>query len=220
MKVKERKSYKNKAPSPGRRNQIVCAIICCQDAIICRSTRFKLSLLYFNKLNIDNNHVSTNSDYDDYPGINFPFQFVFNQVYSTTNLLDNVVLTEVVLQPTKKTRSVGPHRLISKKTRSKKKSLLKKIRSVSKPLCLGSVDLYSNDNILPQQFTYGGSVDSGYDGGENNIPQRSIFSTNKDMKTYCWISNNDTLDIPCTPDTQGTRWPLFEFDFTITIPVI
>ena len=55
---------------------------------------------------------------------------------------------------------------------------------MSKPLCLGSVDPDSDDDIVPQRFTYGGSVDPGYDGGENNIPQQSIFCTNKDMRTY------------------------------------
>ena len=101
------------------------ATIRCQDDIICSSTRFKSSLLHFNKLDINNTHLLTNSKYNDHSVINFPLQFAPNQVDSTTNLLDDVVLTEVVLQPTEKPRSVGPHRLISKKTRSKKKSLLK-----------------------------------------------------------------------------------------------
>ena len=83
LKVKGRKSYKNKAPSPRRQNWMLRAIICCQCDIIRRSTRFKLSLLHFNKLDIDNNHLSTNSEYDDYSGINFPLQFAINQVDST-----------------------------------------------------------------------------------------------------------------------------------------
>ena len=87
------------------------ATICYQDDIICRSTRFKLSLLHFNELNMNNNHLSTNSEYNDHSVLNFPLQFTPNQVDSTTNLLDKVVLTEVVLQPTEKPRSVGPHRL-------------------------------------------------------------------------------------------------------------
>ena len=36
----------------------------------------------------------------------------------------------------------------------------------------------------------------------------------------CWILNNNTLDITCTPNVQEARRHLFEFDFTITIPVI
>ena len=36
----------------------------------------------------------------------------------------------------------------------------------------------------------------------------------------CWISNNNTLDIPCTPNAQEARRQLLKFDFTITISVI
>ena len=194
---KEGKKYKHKAPSPCRQNRMLHAIIRCQDAIIRKSTKFKSSLLHFNKLDIDNHHLSTNSEYDDHSGINFPLQFAPNQVDSTTNLLDNVVLTEVVLRPIKKPRSVGPHRSIWKKTRSKKKSLLKnnKLRSVGKPLCLGSVDPDSDNNIVPQQVIYGGSVDPGYDGGENIIPQQSIFYTNGDMRTYPLMDNGESFPI-------------------------
>ena len=114
---------------------MLCAIICRQDAIIRRSTRFKLSLLYFNELNIDNNHLSTNSEYDDHSCINFPLQFALNQVDSATDLLDDVVLTEVVIRPTEKPRSVGPHKSILKKNGNKRKSHgeNKKFRSVCKP---------------------------------------------------------------------------------------
>ena len=115
MKVKGRKSYK--APSPHRQNRMLCAIIRRQDDIICRSTRFKSSILHSNKLDIDNNYLLTNSEYNDYSNINFPLQFAPNQVDPTTNLLDDVVITEIVLRPTKKPRSIGPHRSISTKNR-------------------------------------------------------------------------------------------------------
>ena len=36
----------------------------------------------------------------------------------------------------------------------------------------------------------------------------------------CWISNNNTLDIPCTPNAQEARQQPFESDFTIAIPVV
>ena len=94
---------------------MICATIYCQDDIIRRSTRFKLSLLHFNKFDINTNYLLTNSEYDDHSGFNIPLQFALNQVDSTTDLLDDVVLTEVVLQPTKKPRSVGPHKSILKK---------------------------------------------------------------------------------------------------------
>ena len=39
-------------------------------------------------------------------------------------------------------------------------------------------------------------------------------------RRFCWISNNNTLDIPCTPNAQEARWQSFEFDFAIPILVI
>ena len=115
---------------------MLCATICCQVDIVRRSTRFKSSILHFNELNIDNNHLLTNSEYNDHTVNNFPLQFATNQVDSTTNLLDNVVLTEVVIRPTEKPRSAGPYRLILKKNGNKRKSRLenKKFRSMCKPL--------------------------------------------------------------------------------------
>ena len=53
----------------------------------------------------------------------------FNQVDLDTDLLDNVILHWVVIQPTKKTRSVGPHKSKSKTTLYKKKSYMKTINS-------------------------------------------------------------------------------------------
>ena len=80
-----------------------------------------LSLLHFNKLDIDKNHVLTNSEYNDHSVLNFPLQFAPYQVDSTTDLLNDVVLTEVVLRPTKKPRNKAPHRSILKKNDNKKK---------------------------------------------------------------------------------------------------
>ena len=68
------------------------ATICCQDDFICRSTRFKLSILHFNEFDMNNNHLSTNSEYNDHSVLNFSLQFTLNQVDSTTDLLDEVVL--------------------------------------------------------------------------------------------------------------------------------
>ena len=66
---------------------------------------------------------------------------------------------------------------------------------MSKPLCLRSVDLDSDDDTVPQRFTYEGSVDPGYDGDENNIPQQSIFCTNNDMRTYSLMDNRKFIPI-------------------------
>ena len=62
-----------------------------------------------------NNHLSVNSTHTDHSILNSPPKFTSNQVDSTTDLLDEVVLTGVVMQPTKKLRSVAPHKSILKK---------------------------------------------------------------------------------------------------------
>ena len=136
---------------------MLCATICRQDDTVCRSRRFKLSILHFNKLDIDNNHLSTNSEYDNYSSIYFPIESAPNQVDSTTDLLDDVVLTEVVLQPTEKPRSVGPHKSILKKNGNKRKSRLgnKKFRSVCKPLYGITADPNINNGLKsPRHLLY------------------------------------------------------------------
>ena len=50
---------------------------------------------------MDNDDLSTNSEYDNRFNINFPLHHAINQVDSNTNLIDEVILAEVVLQPTK-----------------------------------------------------------------------------------------------------------------------
>ena len=122
--VKGRKSGNTKAPSPCRRNRMFCALNHRQDITLCGSTKLNSSLLPFDELNMENNHLSTNLGYDKCSSINFPFHHALNQVDSSTDLLDEVILTEVVLRPTKKPRSVGPHKSISKKNGNKKKSRL------------------------------------------------------------------------------------------------
>ena len=83
-----------------------------------------------------------------------------------------MILTKVVLQPTKKTRSVGPHKSISKENSNKKKSCLenKKFRSVNKSL-------------------YGIHVDP--DNDDNKVPQQRLLFANEDRRNYPLI-NDDT----------------------------
>ena len=68
LKVKGRKGYTS--PPPCRRTRMLRANIRCQDDIIRKSTRFKSSLLHSNE--IDNNNLSTNSEYNDHYVLNFP----------------------------------------------------------------------------------------------------------------------------------------------------
>ena len=73
---------------------------------------------------MENGDLSTRSEYDNCSNIYFPLHHSLNQVNLNTNLLDKVILTEVVLQPTEKPRSVGPHKSILKKNGNKRKSRL------------------------------------------------------------------------------------------------
>ena len=66
---------------------------------------------------------------------------------------------------------------------------------MSKPVFSESVDPDSDDDIVPQRFTYGGSVDPGYNGGENNILQQSVFCMNEDMRTYPLMGNGKSIPI-------------------------
>ena len=150
--VKGRKRGNTKPPSPRRRNRMLRALNHRQDITVRGSTKLKSSLLPFEELNMGNDHLSTNSEYDNRSSINFPFYHALNQVDLNTDLLDEVILTEVVLQPTEKPRSVGPHKSISKKNGNKKKSCLenKKFRSVNKSLYGTHVDPDNDDNNVPQ----------------------------------------------------------------------
>ena len=64
---------------------------------------------------MNNNNLSVNSTHNDHSIFSFLLQFIPNHIDPTTNLLDKVILTEVILQPTKNPRSVGPQKLILKK---------------------------------------------------------------------------------------------------------
>ena len=95
-------------------------------------------------------------------------KYFLNQVDLNTNLLDNMVLQQVVMQPTRKPRSVGPHKSGSKTTTYRKKSYLKKkiFRSVTIQLRRGSKEPKRNGTHLLQQH---------------------LFYTNKGLKNYTFI---------------------------------
>ena len=123
-----------------------------------------------------NDQLSTDSEYDNHSCINSPFRQDLNQVDSSTNLLDKVILTKVVTRPTQKPRSVGLHKSIPKKNRNKRKSCLenKKLRSVSKPLYVVSVDPSSNNGIKPQ---------------------RHLLYKNKDKNNYLLMDTSTSIPI-------------------------
>ena len=125
---------------------MVCADLSYQDDINRRSTRFKPPLLHSNGFDMNYNYLLVDSTHTDHSILNFPPQFTSNQVDSTTDLFNKIVLTEVVLRPTTKTRGIGPHKSISKKNGNKKKSRQenKKFRSVCKPIYGATTDYNTN----------------------------------------------------------------------------
>ena len=88
LKVKERKNRKTKTPSPRQQNRMLCALNLCQD--------------------VGNDHLSTDSGYDNHSCIDFPFCQGLNQVDSSTDMLDKMVLTKIVTRPTKKIKECRP----------------------------------------------------------------------------------------------------------------
>ena len=94
------------------------AIKHCHNTSLCNSTRILPPFLPFDELNLCNDYIFMNSEDND--------RLCFlNKVDLDTNLLDNMILHQVVIQPTTKPRSVGPHKLKSKTTKYKKKSYIK-----------------------------------------------------------------------------------------------
>ena len=122
LKLKERKNRKSKTPTRHQQNRVPRTLNLCQDT--------------------NNDHLWMGSAYDNHSRINLPYCQRPNQVDSSIDLQDKVILPKVVTRPTKKPLCVGPHKLIPKKSRNKRKLCLenKKFRSVSKPLYRMSVD--------------------------------------------------------------------------------
>ena len=155
--VKGRKSGNAKYSPPGKQNRMLCSLNHCQDITVQKDTKLKSSLLPFEELNMGNGDLSTNLEYDNRSNINFPLHHALNQDDSNTNLLDGVILTKIVLQQTRKPRSVDLHKSISKKNGNQRKSRLgnKKFRSVSKPLYGIYADPNSNNGLKsPQHLLY------------------------------------------------------------------
>ena len=134
---------------------MICAINRRQDASLYESTNMKPPFLPFDEPNLCNNFILMDLENIDRSCINFLCHCVLNQVNSDINLLDNMDLKKVVLRPTKKPRSVGPHKSKLEKITSKKISCLKnmKFRSVSTQLRAGPAEPSSaGENILLLEF--------------------------------------------------------------------
>ena len=118
MRIKGKDSGDTKNPSPRKQNWMLRSFNHDQNITVRENTKLKSSLLPSEVHNMGNGGLSTKSEYDDRSNTNFPLHPALNQVDLNTNLLAKVILTEVVLQPTEKPRSVGPDKSILKNLRN------------------------------------------------------------------------------------------------------
>ena len=126
LRIKGRKNGETKLQYPCSQNQMLHTIEHRQNISFWKSTRMKPPFLPFDVPSSCNNCIFMNQKYNNQ-------LYFLNQVDSNINLLDNVLLKKVVVGLTKKSRSVGSHKLKLKTTTNKKKLGLKnkKFRSVS-----------------------------------------------------------------------------------------
>ena len=120
LKVKTRTKWEYKVPLPCRRYQMICAISHCKDAELRKCIEVTQPLPPPEVPDLCNNFISKESDYIDRFCINFPRHCAFGHVFLDYNPLNDVDSWKEVVWPTKKPRSVGPHKLEPKKTTSKK----------------------------------------------------------------------------------------------------
>jgi len=123
LKVKARNKGEIKLPSPCRNNQIFCAVNCRQDASSQAPTDVKQPFLPYSEPDLCNDYILKDPEYIDRFCINFPCHCVLEQVHLYIDLLNNVVLRKEVVQPTKKPRSVGPHKSKPEKMISRKNTV-------------------------------------------------------------------------------------------------
>ena len=115
MKVKGEKNGKTKSQSPCRRDQMIYAIKYCQDVFLRKSTRIEPSFPPFDEPNTCNDCIIMDRKYNE--------RLCFhNQVDLNTDLLDNVLLKRVIVQPTENPRSAGPHKSKLKTTTNQKRN--------------------------------------------------------------------------------------------------
>ena len=101
-----------------------------------------------------NNHLLMGLRYHNYSCINLPYRQGPNQVDSSIDLQDEMILAKVVTRPTEKPRGVGPHKLILEKSKNKRKSRLenKKFKIIIKPLYGISADHNDNNGLKPPRY--------------------------------------------------------------------
>ena len=123
LKVKTRNDEKAKFPPPHRQVRMICVIHCCQVAEHLESIEVSQHILPYDEPDLYNDYISKEPDYMDFFCINFLRHCVLGHILLDSNLLDDLGSWKEVVQPTKKPRSVGLHKLKPKKTTSKKENM-------------------------------------------------------------------------------------------------
>ena len=118
LKVKRRKKRNTKLSSLCWQYWMIHEIKHCHNTSLWNSTRMLPPLIPFDEPNLYNNCIFINPEYNNW--LHF-----LNQVDSNTDLLDNMTLHQVVIQLTKKPKSVGQNKSKSKTATYKKKSYIK-----------------------------------------------------------------------------------------------
>ena len=126
LKVKARTKGETKSPPPRRRDRMTRAIHRRQVA-----ERLKSPIIEYDEPDLCNDYISKDLDYVDRFNLNFPRHCVLGHVHSDSDPLDDLGSWKEVVRPTKKPRSVGPHKSKPKKTTSKKKTNQKNKKSRS-----------------------------------------------------------------------------------------
>ena len=101
---------------------MICAIHRRQVAEHLESIEVSQHILPYDEPDLYNNYISKDLDYIDCFTINFPRHCVLGHVLLDSDPLDELGSWTEVVRPTKKPRSVGPHKSKPKKTTSKKKT--------------------------------------------------------------------------------------------------
>ena len=106
---------------------------CWLKLVFCDFPDVKKPFLPYGEPYLCNDFILKDRDYIDCCCIKFACHCILEQVLLDTDLLNNVILWKEVVQPTKKLKSVVPHKLKLEKTisKTKKRQKNKKFRSVS-----------------------------------------------------------------------------------------
>ena len=123
---------------------MIQAISCCKDAERQKLIGATQPLLPPEEPDLRNDFISKEPNYFDGFCINCLQHYIFGHILSDSDPLDDVDSWKEVVRPTKKPRSVGPHKLKPKKVISKKKTNQKNKKSRSVTVLIpGSVSLHA-----------------------------------------------------------------------------